>query len=115
MANDRAVTPALVERYYQINNREGAKGWVDAYIQSQYRLWDTLDVPAYYARLTKPMLLQWGADGVVLPKAIGDQVAALFVNAQVRLVQYPGAGHLPMIEQPRATVRDAIRFLSDHK
>jgi pimeloyl-ACP methyl ester carboxylesterase len=111
VANDAVVTPALVTRYHELNNRAGAKAWVDAYIQTQYRLWDTLDVPATYARLTRPMLLQWGADGVVLPCAIGDQVRSLFVNAPVELRQYPGAGHLPMIEQPRSTVRDAIRFL----
>jgi len=29
----------------------------------------------------------------------------------VKLIQYQGAGHLPMIEQPEATVRDAIAFL----
>jgi pimeloyl-ACP methyl ester carboxylesterase len=29
----------------------------------------------------------------------------------VTLRQYRGAGHLPMIEQPTATVRDAIEFL----
>lgn len=115
MANDAAVTPALIDRYFDLNNRVGAKAQVDAYIQTQYRLWDSLNVPEYYARLTRPMLLQWGADGVVLPRAIGDDVAALFVNAPVQLTQYAGAGHLPMIEQPQATVSDAIRFLHGRK
>jgi len=110
-ANDSVVTPELVTRYHELNNREGAKAWVDAYIQTQYRVWDTLDVPQYYGRLTRPMLLQWGADGVVLPEAIGGQVAALLKGAPVTLRQYRGAGHLPMIEQPEATVRDAIEFL----
>ena len=110
-ANDSVVTPELVTRYHDLNNREGAKAWVDAYIQTQYRVWDTLDVPQYYGRLTRPILLQWGADGVVLPEAIGGQVAALLKGAPVTLRQYRGAGHLPMIEQPTATVRDAIEFL----
>lgn len=110
-ANDSVVTPELVTRYHDLNNREGAKAWVDAYIQTQYRIWDTLDVPQYYGRLTRPILLQWGADGVVLPEAIGGQVAALLKGAPVTLRQYRGAGHLPMIEQPEATVRDAIEFL----
>ncbi|MFM8517902.1 MAG: alpha/beta fold hydrolase [Nevskiaceae bacterium] len=110
-ANDSVVTPELVTRYHDLNNREGAKAWVDSYIQTQYRIWDTLDVPQYYGRLTRPMLLQWGADGVVLPEAIGGQVAALLKGAPVTLRQYRGAGHLPMIEQPEATVRDAIEFL----
>jgi pimeloyl-ACP methyl ester carboxylesterase len=115
VANDAVVTDALVDRYWRLNNRAGAKAWVDAYIQDQYRLWDTLDVKTYYAKLHRPLLLQWGADGVVLPRAIGDEVAALLPNAPVTLVQYRGAGHLPMIERPDATVRDAIAFLSGRK
>lgn len=115
VANDAVVTDALVDRYWKLNNRAGAKAWVDAYIQDQYRLWDTLDVKTYYEKLHRPLLLQWGADGVVLPRAIGDEVAALLPNAPVTLVQYRGAGHLPMIERPDVTVRDAIAFLSGRK
>jgi pimeloyl-ACP methyl ester carboxylesterase len=111
IVNDAVSSPALVERYHDLNNRVGAKAWVDAYIQTQYRVWDSLDVPAWYARLTRPTLLQWGVDGVVLPGAVGRQVAALLVNAPLTYREYPNAGHLPMIEQPAATVRDAILFL----
>jgi pimeloyl-ACP methyl ester carboxylesterase len=111
VANDAIVTDDLIDRYWKLNNRAGAKAWVDTYIQDQYRLWDTLDVREYYARLKRPMLLQWGADGVVLPEYVGYDVAALLPNAPVTLVQYRGAGHLPMLEQPEATVRDAIAFL----
>ena len=111
LANDAVITAQLIDRYTDLNNRAGAKTWVDAYIQSQYKLWDTLDVHAYYAKLTRPILIQWGADGVVLPRKIGEEVAALFVNAPTQLMQYQHAGHMPMIEQPEATVRDAIAFL----
>lgn len=111
VANKKVVTPPLIERYFLLNNRIGGKQAVDAYIQSQYQLWDSLDVPSYYARLRRPVLLQWGADGVVLPARVGDEVAALLSAAPCTLRQYRGAGHLPMIEQPRATVRDAIAFL----
>ena len=111
VANDAIVTPALIDRYHDLNNREGAKARVDAYIQTQYRVWDTLDVKAHYAKLTRPALLQWGRDGVVLPERIGHEVAALLPNAPVTLRQYAGAGHLPMLEQPEATVRDVIDFL----
>ena len=111
VANDAIVTPALIDRYHDLNNREGAKARVDAYIQTQYRVWDTLDVKAHYAKLTRPALLQWGRDGVVLPERIGHEVAALLPNAPVTLRQYAGSGHLPMLEQPEATVRDVIDFL----
>lgn len=111
MANDALITPALIDRYHDLNNRRGGKAQVDAYIQTQYQIWDTLDVPRHYAKLTRPTLLQWGADGIVLPEAIGAQVAGLLTGAPVTLRQYRNAGHLPMIEQPATTVRDAIEFL----
>ncbi len=111
IANDAIITPQLVDRYFSINNRAGAKSWVDAYIQTQYQLWDSIDIAKQYARLTRPILIQWGADGVVLPAQIGGEVAALFVNAPTTLTPYQGAGHLPMIEQPELTVREAVRFL----
>jgi pimeloyl-ACP methyl ester carboxylesterase len=111
MANDAVIDDALVDRYFELNNRRGAKAWVDAYIDTQYHLWDTLDVKEKFGRLRRPILLQWGADGVVLPEQIGHDVAALLRAAPVTLKQYRNAGHLPMIEQPEATAHDALAFL----
>ena len=48
---------------------------------------------------------------MILPPEVGESVAAMFTGTSVRLVQYPGAGHMPMLEQPEATGRDAIAFL----
>lgn len=110
-ANDAIADDATVERYWKLNNREGAAAWGETYIQNQYRFWDSTDVKALYGRLKRPILLQWGADGVVLPATLAPGVAALLANAPVTLVQYPGAGHLPMLEQPDATARDALAFL----
>lgn len=111
MANDAVIDDALIDRYFELNNRRGAKAWVDAYIDTQYHLWDTLDVKEKFGRLRRPILLQWGADGVVLPEQIGRDVAGLLRAAPVTLKQYRNAGHLPMIEQPEATARDALAFL----
>ena len=111
MANDAVIDDALVDRYFELNNRRGAKAWVDAYIDTQYHLWDTLDVKEKFSRLRRPILLQWGADGVVLPEQIGHDVAGLLRAAPVTLKQYRNAGHLPMLEQPEATARDALAFL----
>lgn len=112
-ADSAIADEAAIDRYWKLNNRKGARGWVDDYIQSQYELWDTLDVVDYYARLTRPVLLQWGADGVVLPEAVGHDVAGLLINAAVRLEQYRGAGHLPMLERPDETAADVLDFLSN--
>lgn len=111
-ANDAIADEAAIDRYWKLNNRAGGREWGDSYIQSQYRFWDSTDVPAFFAQLRRPILLQWGADGVVLPEKIGDDVAALLRNAPVTLIKYRGAGHLPMLEKPDETARDAAAFLT---
>jgi pimeloyl-ACP methyl ester carboxylesterase len=113
IANDAVIDAALIDRYWKLNNRVGARAAESIYIQAQYRFWDSTDVPALYARLRRPLLLQWGADGVVLPEQIGRDVAALLPNAPVTLIQYRGAGHLPMLEKPDETARDAAAFLTE--
>lgn len=110
-ADPNRVQEKWIELYHDINNREGAKAWVDAYIQSQYKMWDTIDIKAKYAQMKRPMLLQWGAGGKVLPRWVGDDVAKLFPNNPLKLVHYDKAGHMPMMEIPDETVADALAFL----
>jgi len=105
------ATPPLVKLYADINNRRDAVGWVDAYIQTQYKLWDTTDVPALFAKLTTPTQLQWGDGGRVLPPYVGDIVRDLLKNAPVDTKRYPAAGHMPMMELPEETAADALAFL----
>jgi pimeloyl-ACP methyl ester carboxylesterase len=106
------ATPPLIEMYADINNRRDAIGWVDSYIQTQYKFWDTTDVPALFAQLTTPTLLQWGDGGRVLPPAVGDTVRKLLKGAPLEMKRYPDAGHMPMIELPEDTAKDALVFLT---
>ncbi|MBL8630656.1 MAG: alpha/beta hydrolase [Rhodospirillaceae bacterium] len=105
------VTPPLVDLYAEINNRRDAIGWVDSYIQSQYAFWDSTDVPALFAQVTTPTLLQWGDGGRVLPPAVGDTVRDLLKNAPLVMKRYGDAGHMPMLELPEPTANDAMAFL----
>ncbi|MSQ86197.1 MAG: alpha/beta hydrolase [Alphaproteobacteria bacterium] len=107
---DRA-TDELIAQYADINNRAGAKAWVDAYIQTQYKLWDTTDVPTLFAQLTTPTLLQWGDGGRVLPPFVGDLVRDQLKNAPLAMKRYPEAGHMPMLELPDQSAADALAFL----
>lgn len=105
------ATPPLIEMYADINNRRDAIGWVNAYIQTQYNLWDTTDVPALFTKLTTPTLLQWGDGGRVLPPFVGDIVRDQLKNAPLEMKRYPEAGHMPMMELPEDTANDALIFL----
>lgn len=105
------VTDELVRQYADINNRAGAVTWVNAYIQTQYKLWDTTDVAALFSQLTTPTLLQWGDGGKVLPPFVGDAVRDLLKNAPVTMIRYPDAGHMPMLELPEKTAGDVLKFM----
>jgi pimeloyl-ACP methyl ester carboxylesterase len=106
------VTEPLVRQYADINNRAGGASWVDAYIQTQYKLWDTTDVAALFGQMRTPTLLQWGDGGKVLPPFVGDAVRDLLVNAPLTMIRYPDAGHMPMLELPERTAQDVLSFLT---
>ncbi|MEU4225225.1 alpha/beta fold hydrolase [Nonomuraea sp. NPDC026600] len=53
------------------------------------------------ARVHLPTLLLWGESDRIVTPAYGTAYAAAFGNAQLEII--PEAGHLPQIEQPRAT------------
>ncbi len=111
-AKPERANEGLVAQYADVNNRAGAKAWVDAYIHTQYQFWDSTDVPALFAQLTTPTLLQWGDGGRVLPPFVGDIVRDQLKNAQLVMKRYPDAGHMPMLELPEQTANDALVFLA---
>jgi pimeloyl-ACP methyl ester carboxylesterase len=103
-AADARVTPALVDRYYDLARRPGNR------LAALGRL--TAREPDRWAdvRLVRaPTLLMWGAEDRWIPPALADSFARAIPGARVRI--YPGAGHLPMEELPGLTAADARRFL----
>ena len=57
-----------------------------------------------------PTLLQWGARDVWIPLEFGRRFERGIAGAELRV--YDQLGHVPMEEDPDATVRDADAFLS---
>lgn len=71
---------------------------------------EAFDVSADVGRLTVPTLVMCGSDDQVTPPALGRELHEKIPGS--RLVIVEGAGHMVMLEQPRAT-NEAIRaFLS---
>lgn len=56
-----------------------------------------------------PTLVLVGAEDAITPPAIAQGMAAAIPGA--RLMEIPGAGHLPIIEQPVPTSRAILKFL----
>lgn len=60
-----------------------------------------------------PSLVIVGQEDVITPPAISRAMAAAIPEA--RLVEVPGAGHLPSIEQPVPTTRAILKFLQSFR
>ncbi len=65
-----------------------------------------LQPQAAYAGI--PALIVWGEQDRILHPDGAAAFAALFPRS--RTIMMPGVGHLPMVEKPRETARDYLRF-----
>lgn len=101
------VTPALVDRYYELALREGNR----AALRNRFG-----DLPdeAYAQRVKRlrlPVLLLWGEKDQLIPTAAADRFLADIPGS--RLVTFPDLGHVPHQEDPLATVAPVLAFLRE--
>jgi pimeloyl-ACP methyl ester carboxylesterase len=100
------VTPALVDRYYELTLRDGNRG---ALVE---RL--ALTVPGEHAErigtLRLPTLLLWGGRDRLVPPAVGREFQRLIPGS--RLVEFPELGHVPQEEDPARSVAPVLEFLA---
>jgi 3-oxoadipate enol-lactonase len=68
-----------------------------------YAMADREDHRGRLGELRAPALVLTGAQDLLIPPARSEEMAAVLPDA--RLVKVPGAGHLPMLEQPEAVSR----------
>lgn len=67
------------------------------------------DIAKKLAQLQLPTLIIWGERDTIVPKRIGEELAAQL--GQERFVLLRGAGHVPMWERPAAFNRAVLGFL----
>ncbi|MDT8998089.1 alpha/beta hydrolase [Paucibacter sp. APW11] len=103
------ITPALIDRYFELTLREGNR---DALVQRFAQL-----EPGRYAsqlpHLRQPTLLIWGAKDRLIPLAYGQQMNRAITGS--RLVVFDKLGHVPQEEDPAATLRPVQEFLHSLK
>lgn len=92
-------TRAMVDMMYDMNNLPGAVTRQKAYIDSNTRLFKTMDVGAIAGKVTAPVLLQWCGYDTVISQGPEASVRR-FTHTKVDLVRYPDVGHFPMFEIP---------------
>ncbi len=98
------VTPALVDRYYDLTLRTGNRG---AFIDRANAPW--VDQTAELGKVTAPTLILWGGKDAWLSPESAQKFADAIRGA--RVVRYPELGHIPMEEDPARTAVDAKAFL----
>ena len=99
------VTPALVDRYYELSLRPGNR---EAFLD-RARM-DFTDHSAKLELIKAPTLILWGEDDAWIPLADGREMARRIPGA--KLITYPGVGHVPMEEIAQKTLADVQAFLT---
>jgi pimeloyl-ACP methyl ester carboxylesterase len=104
------LKPQLVDQWWELWRLEGQR---EAELTRQ-RQYISGDVDAKIAALTQPTLIQWGeANPVVTVDQAQQLVDLMKASKGVKLVVYPGVGHMAVHEAPEQTARDARAFLDE--
>jgi len=100
------VTPAMVDRYWELLLYPGTRGaTLDRF--SQYA---PMPDGAALRGVRAPALVLWGAEDRLIPMRSAEWFAALLPNARVSVLS--GVGHLPMEEAPDRSVLPVLEILA---
>jgi pimeloyl-ACP methyl ester carboxylesterase len=103
-ADDAKVTPALVDRHWELTRRPGNRqAFVDRVTRALQP--DT----AWLRDVRAPTLIIWGEEDAWIPARLGDEFVRRIPDA--RLVRLAGVGHVPMEEAPERSLAVARPFL----
>jgi pimeloyl-ACP methyl ester carboxylesterase len=107
VSNQAIVTPAVIDRYWELNRYPGNRN------ATRLRFGEYNKRGRSVARLGAikvPTLIMWGAEDKLIPVSGADWFAARIPGA-VKIV-YPGIGHVPMEETPDQSAADLDAFVS---
>ena len=99
------VTPALVDRYYEITLREGNR---DALVR-RFAQFPSGPEAARIAELRLPTLILWGGRDRLIPPADAERFHRDIAGSTVAL--FPALGHVPHEEDPSGTAAAVSAFL----
>ena len=102
------VTPALVDRYYELTLRQGNRQAL-AYRFDQMQKANVSKGLAAIRKLKLPTLIIWGGKDRLIPVENGRKFAADIAGSQ--LVVFDDLGHVPQEEDPQRTVQALRKFL----
>ena len=106
VANQAIVTPAAIDRYWELARYPGNRQAT----RERFALPWTGFTAAQVEKIAVPTLVMWGEEDSLIPLAAAGWWRARLPD--VRLVSYPGIGHLPMEEAPDRSAADLARFVA---
>ncbi|MFO1326041.1 MAG: alpha/beta fold hydrolase [Rubrivivax sp.] len=102
------ITPALVDRYFELTLREGNRRALALRLR---QLGSAEDAERLRA-LTQPTLILWGGRDRLIPPATGRELQQRIAGS--RLVQFDDLGHVPQEEDPARTLEPVKAFIGWH-
>lgn len=106
VTNQAVVTPAAVDRYWELLRYPGNRKATLA----RFALGPDKFVAAQLAAIKQPVLILWGEQDALLPVAGGRWFNQAIPGS--KLIVYPGIGHLPQEEAAAQSVADLRAFLA---
>ena len=104
------VTPALVDRYYELTLREGNR----AAVAERFRQADnSAALSARVRELRVPTLILWGGRDRLIPPDNAERFHRDIAGSELRF--FPELGHVPHEEDPAQTVAPVREFLATLK
>jgi pimeloyl-ACP methyl ester carboxylesterase len=104
-ADPRRITPALVDRYFELNLRSGNRHALALTLAQRSHGEDAARLDG----LTQRTLILWGDRDPVLPPAQAAQFARRIAGSRAAVLE--GLGHAPQEEDPQRSVRVVHDFL----
>ncbi|WP_133365698.1 alpha/beta fold hydrolase [Qipengyuania sediminis] len=106
VSNRAVVTPAAVDRYWELARYPGNRAATLARFGQSAKPFTLEEM----RRITVPTLILWGAEDQLIPAAAARWFAGAIPGA--RAIIYPGIGHLPMEEAADRSAADLEAFVT---
>jgi pimeloyl-ACP methyl ester carboxylesterase len=102
------VDDKLIDQWYEMWLREGQR----AAILARLRAYSSADLGKVTAAVAVPVLILWGELDPQTPVEQADELRKLLVNSpDVKVITYPGVGHMAAEEAGRDIARDIGTYL----
>jgi pimeloyl-ACP methyl ester carboxylesterase len=103
--NPEGITKDLVDRYFDLNIREGNR----AALVKRFRETKAGQLADRVGELTQPTLIMWGEQDNLIPISVGQRFHQEITNSQ--FISFSELGHVPHEENPQVTVAAVEQFL----